>query len=339
MLAGLSIPAGAPDRVADAWDRFTDNQVVSTTSEAGERFTELGNNGRIDVWTVAWRDGFRAEPLHGTGAGTYAPLWLRDRPTSQYVIDGHSLELETLAELGVVGLALLLLALVPLIGALWWRALRDRAPAWAALAAVATAWAARSAVDWDWEMPVLTAWLFAAGGLALGKPVAAVAAGRRAPAGLARGLGIAGGLACLALAVLPWNIIRSQDALIDAQRAVRVGDCSRAVSRSLAATRALSARPESFELLAWCDVRLGQPQLALASAAAAVRRDPQNWEMHYTQALVRAVAGQDPRSAARAALRRNPLDERAQTLARQLTFKNRRSWRRIALDAPLPLGP
>jgi hypothetical protein len=51
------------------------------------------------------------------------------------------------------------------------------------------------------------------------------------------------------------------------------------------------------------------------------------------------VAGEDPRSAARAALRRNPLDERAQTLARQLTYKNRRSWRRVALDAPLPLGP
>ncbi len=45
--------------------------------------------------------------------------------------------------------------------------------------------------------------------------------------------------------------------------------------------------------------------------------------MRYTQALVRAVAGQDPRSAARAALRRNPLDVRAQTLARQLTLKNR----------------
>jgi hypothetical protein len=164
-------------------------------------------------------------------------------------------------------------------------------------------------------------------------------AARRAPSGLARGLGIAGGLACLALAVLPWNIIRSQHALIDAQRAVQADDCSRAVSRSLAATRALSSRPESFELLAWCDVRLGQPQLALASAAAAVRRDPQNWEMHYTQALVRAVAGEDPRSAARAALRRNPLDVRAQTLAQQLTFKNRRDWRRIALDAPLPLGP
>jgi O-antigen ligase len=336
--AVVSIALGSPNRLSDAWDRFTDTQPVSSTEQAGDRFTQLGNNGRIDVWRVAWDDGVRSETLRGIGAGTYALLWQRGRPTTQYVVDAHSLELETLAELGVVGLVLLLVALVGLIGALWSRALRDRAPAWAALAAVATAWAVRSSVDWDWEMPVLTAWLFAAGGLALGNPVAAAAARRRTPSTVARTLGILGGVACLVLAVLPWNIIRSQDALIDAQRAVRVGDCGRAISSSLAATRALNSRPESFELLAWCDVRLGQAQLALAAADAAVRRDPGNWELRYTQALVRAVAGEDPRSAARAALRRNPLDERAQTLVRQLTLQDRSSWRRIALDAPLPLG-
>ena len=37
---------------------------------------------------------------------------------------------------------------------------------------VATAWAAPRRVDWDWEMPAVTAWLFAAGGLALGRPLA-----------------------------------------------------------------------------------------------------------------------------------------------------------------------
>ena len=325
--------------MSDAWDSFTDASSVGAAGQAGGRLTELGNNGRLDVWKVAWQDGFRSEPLHGAGAGTYGLLWQRNRPTTQYVIDGHSLELETLGELGVVGLGLLLIALITVIGALWWRALRDRAPAWAALAAVATAWAARSAVDWDWEMPVLTAWLFAAGGLALGKPFVAAAGRRRAPSGLARTLGILGGVACVVLALVPLNIIRSQHALVDAQRAVRTGDCEETVQRSLAATRALSSRPESFELLAWCDVRLGQAPLALSAAAAAVRRDPENWELRYTQALVRAVGGQDPRSAARAALRRNPLDARAQDLARQLTQRNRARWRRIALDAPLPLGP
>jgi O-antigen ligase len=330
--------AGGTGRVTDAWEKFAEPGVVGEGAQAGDRFTQLGNNGRIDIWDVAWRDGWRVESLHGTGAGTFQLLWDRNRPTTQHVLDAHSLELETMAELGVVGIVLLLAALACLIGGLVWRALRDRSAGWAALAAIAVAWAARSAVDWDWEMPVVTAWLFAAGGLALSRPADAAPA-HASDGRLGRSLGIIAGLGCLLLALVPLNILRSQGALVDAQRSLRAGDCAGTVSHALTATRTLAARPEAFELLAWCDVRLGQRQLALVAADAAVRRDPGNWELRYTQALVRAVAGRDPRSAARAALRRNPLDARTRDLATRFTADNRRSWRRLALEAPLPLGP
>ncbi|MDQ8030367.1 MAG: hypothetical protein REJ23_16710, partial [Brevundimonas sp.] len=48
----------------------------------GERFRTIANNGRIEHWRVAIDDGFDAEPLHGTGAGTYALLWARGRDVS-----------------------------------------------------------------------------------------------------------------------------------------------------------------------------------------------------------------------------------------------------------------
>ena len=44
-------------------------------------------------------------PLLGEGAGGFERIWLRDRPELLYVRDAHNLYLETLAEVGPVGLA------------------------------------------------------------------------------------------------------------------------------------------------------------------------------------------------------------------------------------------
>jgi hypothetical protein len=186
-------------------------------------------------------------------------------------------------------------------------------------------------------MPALTAWVFCAGGLALGRPSTALAAVGR-PEGMVRSLGILCGVGCVVLALVPLAVLRSQAPLIDAQRALRAGDCQRVIDRSVASASALSVRPEPLELLAWCDVRIGRPELAVQMAEAAVRRDPGSWGPRYTLALMRAVAGEDPRPAARAALDRNPLHPYARDAVRRFNPENRRSWRRLALEAPLPLG-
>ena len=69
------------------------------------------------------------------------------------VRDAHSLWLETAAELGLVGLALLAAFARRRRG----RARRARAAATPAAvagpAAALAVWAAHSAIDWDWEMP------------------------------------------------------------------------------------------------------------------------------------------------------------------------------------------
>ena len=65
----------------------------------------FGGHERGHYWRVAWHE-LAANPLLGSGAGTFADWWLRLRTVPQSTHEAHSLYLETLAELGPVGLAL-----------------------------------------------------------------------------------------------------------------------------------------------------------------------------------------------------------------------------------------
>jgi hypothetical protein len=81
--------------------------------------------------------------------------WLRYRPFDEFATDAHSLPLQTMAELGLVGLALLAVFLAGVGVAA--RGAERAAPALAAgpIAAV-VAYAAHAPLDWDWQMPAVT---------------------------------------------------------------------------------------------------------------------------------------------------------------------------------------
>jgi hypothetical protein len=109
---------------------------------------------RASYYRVAWHDEVAGHPLLGTGAGTFGRYWARSGKAISLggALDAHSLYLETLAELGVPGLLVLLAMLVaPLRGALVSRRL-PYVPA--ALAAYA-AFLVHAGLDWDWEMPAV----------------------------------------------------------------------------------------------------------------------------------------------------------------------------------------
>ena len=107
---------------------------------------------RAHYWQVAAAD-IAEHPVLGSGAGTFDDYWLAHRPIGAYVRDAHSLYLETAAELGVLGLVLLVCALgTPLVAAL---KAPDRRLAATALGAYA-AFLVHAGLDWDWEMPVTT---------------------------------------------------------------------------------------------------------------------------------------------------------------------------------------
>lgn len=117
------------------------------------RLVSLQSN-RYAYWRVALRV-FAQDPVQGVGAGGWAVYWLRWRPFAEGAQDAHSLPLQTAAELGLVGLALLaaFLAGVGLAA----RAAHRAAPG-AAAGAIAgfVVWVAHAPLDWDWEMPAVT---------------------------------------------------------------------------------------------------------------------------------------------------------------------------------------
>ena len=83
--------------------------------------------------------------------------------------DGHSLYLETLSEVGLVGFVLLICALGGILVALGIRSGGHEKALWAAMFTAGCVWALHAAQDWVWELPSVTAWLFAAGGIALAR--------------------------------------------------------------------------------------------------------------------------------------------------------------------------
>jgi O-antigen ligase len=122
----------------------------------------LAAGDRPEYWRVAWRQ-YEANPVLGSGAGTFDRYWLESLPIPRSVRDAHSLYLESLAELGPLGLALLLVALaVPLAVAIRAR----RPPLLAATSGAYVAFLVHAGLDWDWEMPAVTlAGVFCGGAL------------------------------------------------------------------------------------------------------------------------------------------------------------------------------
>jgi hypothetical protein len=303
----------APHKINEARKTFSEGQYYAGTADLRDRLTSTVDNGRIDNWRVAL-DGFDVSPLHGTGAGTYRLTWELDRPAPPVQMnDGHSLYLETLSELGVVGLALLLVALLtPLVFAL----LRLRGPerhAYGAFFAGGTMLLLHAGVDWDWEMPALFVWVFGAGGVALAAREGATRWGE-----IGRTPRIVAALSVLVLALTPALMWTSQGPLDKAVTAFSRNDCGTAIDASLDAIGRFGVRPEPWEVLGYCDARVGQYALATRAMDAAHARDPKNWQYVYGQAIIDGVSGRDPRPAAREALRLNPLSPLAITLVRQL---------------------
>lgn len=319
LVAG-GVVAGAPERIQDARETFSRGGALMT-EDLRDRLTSAVDNGRIAHWRIA-RDEFKRHPWKGTGAGTYRISWDRERPEPPFKVnDAHSLYLETLAELGIPGLALLVIALGTLFAGGLWRLRGRERHAHAVYVAAGLMLALHAAIDWDWELPALFVWLFGAGGVVLAARAAreggAVAASAM-PSELGRVPRVAAALAVLVLALTPALFAYSQPPLDRAVDAFLRRDCGPAIDAALEATERFGARPEPWLVLGYCDARAGEFELARRAMDAARTRDPDNWQIAYGQAIVYGVSGLDPRPYAEEALRLNPLDPRAQTLVREL---------------------
>jgi O-antigen ligase len=323
--------------VSREYNGFTHGVVVPSGTSARVRLSSASNNGRLALWRVALHD-FSAHPGRGSGAGTYVLVWERRRPSPTSVQNAHSLYLETLAELGVLGAAALVVFLLGLLirplRALWLDVDRPMA---ALAAAGLTGGLLHAAVDWDWQVPVVLApvlALAAACGPALADEVPPAFIDRM-PAwgmGTARALGALG---ALIVAFLPARVAISQAHLDSSLQAFDRGNCPAAISEARSARGAAPERPQPLELIAYCQAAERKSAPSIATIHEAISQDPGDWEYHFALGIVQAEASQNPLRALRTAHSLDPHEPVVLEALRTLRRKPRTQLRRAALSLPL----
>jgi O-antigen ligase len=337
-VAVVSVAFDAPHYVSHEYHGFVHGGKVVNPGDERQRLSDPSSNGRMDHWRVGVRDGYDRDRLTGEGAGTYELVWAADRPkefAGVTVHDAHSLYVESLSDLGLVGLLTLIAALLTILFGFAARFGGQYRSLYAALGAAALAWALHAGVDWDWEMPVLTLWVFMLGGAALAAPRRRVRF--RASPSLPIRAGLCAGL--ILIAVIPASVAISQGRFDHAvQTFLHDGDCPKVIREARDASSILAMRPEPYRLEGYCQARLGRTREAIDSMSKAVRRDPNEWQYRFALSVVRAAAGEDPRPAARQARRLDPREPLTNGLVLVLSTPDRRVWRkqgRVLLRAPI----
>jgi O-antigen ligase len=228
-----------------------------------------GVGDRQEFWHVAWRM-FLAHPVAGSGSGTFAGEWLRLRSVAVSAKDAHNLYLETLGEVGIVGLSLLVGALaIPLIVGR-----NRRSPLEVAALAAYGAFLIHAGFEWDWELPAVTL-----AGLALAGAVLATEDGEQTVVSLGLRGRVVGILVCLSAAAFVGVSAMGHTYVTSAERLAVSGDPLGADAK---ARRAATVLPWASEpLLVRGDLRLrgGNAAEARAFYARALERDDSNWQI------------------------------------------------------------
>jgi hypothetical protein len=321
----LALALGAGGLASREYDKFIHGTSEPKVAQTRERLTDPANNGRLPLWRVAL-DIYRTQKLRGTGAGTYQQFYPRYRSEAGYVTDAHSLYLQSLAELGLVGFALILLVVGGILVGL---ALRIRGPnrgLYAALFAVVLAWSIHQAFDWDWQMPAVTLVVVILAGVALARP----RDGRTGLRGLPTNRTVVA-LGWLVLAAGPLLIGISYARLENSGRALAQGNCASAKHDALSSLSLSAARPQAYAVIGVCDLQQGFAAAAVTAMAKTTRYEPQSWEDWYWLAVARAAAGQDPRAAIGRSLALNPREALLKSAAHRLQAGGPRQWEAIAL--------
>ncbi len=293
------------------------------------------NDGRVAQWQIAI-DQFKATPLRGSGAGTYVlDEDLRQKQSGG--VNNAPLYPEVLAELGIVGIFWLSLAIIAIVVGVARRVRGPNRALFATILGAGLSWLFAAGVDFHWELTAVTFWFFALAGTALAASEPALPPTRYLawPPRLV----IAAALGLL-IVVVPTHVTLSQTALGSATAEYYLGRCDRATSSAADSIRALGGRPQPYVILGACDLVGHHDARAVSEFRAAVGREPGAAILRSNLAVALARTGHDPRPTLAAALRLDPLDP---DLRRAITgFNGRtgaRAWRKASRSIPILIPP
>jgi O-antigen ligase len=301
----LVIASSPIERVRE-FKKLPQSSVVADGDYVQEHLLSGSGNGRWQYWEVAGEQ-FRSSPLHGDGAGSFHEAWEQNRPIGSYVLDAHSLYLEVLGELGVVGFALIL-GLVIVAGVVIVQSLRRatqaQRPTVAALSAALVAFGIALGVDWMWELTVV-----AVVGIAILTLLATARPASRSswrPPVQWRAAVVATALVAAVVSAIP---LLASERIEASQAAVRGGEVDDALSAARAARDLEPWAAAPYLQLALVEEEAGRLRAARAWLAEAQERDPRNAGLWLVAARLDTKSGRI--DAARMDLRRarklNPL--------------------------------
>ena len=264
------VRAGSPvDWVGDAVSEFSE-PINPSVEDDPVRFAELSSNTRWSWWEDAL-EVFREHPVVGAGAGAYDVARRPFRDDTLAPVEPHSLPLQFLAELGVVGILLIgtaaVAAAVGIAAALRGAEGPDR-PAVAALTVLAAAYALHGLIEFSWDYVALSGPVFLVVGLLLGRGVSAPPARLGWFSGGAAAAVVAAMLFSLAA---PWLSARKVE---DARAAIERPDESARLAEDAHDLNPLAVEP----LFLWADAEAARGDVAAARRlyVRAVELQPEN---------------------------------------------------------------
>jgi O-Antigen ligase len=270
----------------------------STSTDFVSAHLLSGNgSGRWQFWAAAV-DEFESAPVAGRGAASYESWWAQHASFTYHLRNAHSLYLEVLGDLGVIGFLLLagfvVAGLVIAVSRVLHASPRER-PTVACLTAVFAAFAFSAAIDWVWQLTII-----AGVGIAALALVCASEAARPRPVSVVsrqseRNLRFAAGAAAL---VVGWLIICANAIpwlasikLADSQAAVRRGDGDAAYSDAIDAKRIQPWAASPYLQLALVEESSGQLVAARRAIQQAIDRDRENWQLWLVAARLETKSG------------------------------------------------
>jgi hypothetical protein len=283
LVAGVVAFAVAGLLVSDPRERFETFKRPPDISERNPDYVRShilsgSGNARWQYWTAAV-DEFEAHSLTGGGAGSFGSWWEQERAVFVISRDAHSLYFETLGELGLWGLAcVLVLVACGVVGGTR-RALASSGRARSTISAATAsfvAFAVAAGFEWAWELPVLGA---------VGMAFLALATTDRGPKPVAHPRGPSpairiGAVAVATAVVLAAAVPLAAESQLERSRsAASQGDRATALDAADAARRIEPWNASAYTQIALLYEEEGDLVRARRAIEAALDRDRRNWTL------------------------------------------------------------
>jgi O-Antigen ligase len=293
----VAVAAGAPGEIKDRWDNFKNREGgEAATASRSSQILNTSGSGRYQFWQSAV-DAYKTEEFHGIGPGTFEFWWAQHATyEGAFIRDAHSLYLETLGELGIVGFIIVVTLVLAILGIGTVRALRappDLRLGLAAATAAAFGWGVSAGLDYIWEIGVMPMAFFLLAAVAVDgarQPIPQPKSRRQLRQ---RRVGWLAGtvIASIAALLIIYQPYKASTEVRNSERQVNQGRLDAALSdaRSAADAEPYAATPRLQEALVL--ERQGKFEEAASAAREATDKESTNWRTWFTLSRIEAEAG------------------------------------------------